>query len=180
MKTILLLVALLFIICGCREQFRASEVKVPEETTFEKHKTMSKATWTDGKAEFNLFVSGGEETKPIIARIRIKNLTHAPLSFPTPFVMPLCGDTNKNSIRVYDESGNALGMTGLHADFASRPTSKIPAMGEREWNFTLDDSFPALTQRGKYEVRLWYFSDQHDPATWKGRVEMAPVYVIRK
>ncbi len=94
--------------------------------------------------------------------------------------MPLCGETNKNNVRVFDENGRRLEMTGVHGDFASRPITQIPADARRQWTFTLDNSFPRLKEKGRYEVRLWYFSNQHDPASWKGRVEMDPVVIVRE
>ncbi len=140
----------------------------------------TESSWSDSKAKFELLLSGGKDKQPFVATIRISNLTDKPLSFPTPLVMPLCGDTNKNNIRIFDKEGNKLRMTGIHADFFERPISVIAPKTSKAWTFELDQSFPDLKNAGIYEVKLWYFSDEYDKATWKGRVEMDSVSIRRE
>ena len=140
----------------------------------------TESSWSDGKAKFELLLSGGKDNKPFMATIRISNLTDEALSFPTLFIMPLCGDTNKNNIRIFDKDGNELRMVGIHADFVERPISAIAPKTSKAWTFELDQSFPYLKNPGIYEVKLWYFSDEYDKASWKGRVEMDSISMKRE
>ncbi len=138
------------------------------------------AEWTDGQARFLLSVTEGTATLSFVAEILISNTTDKPLSFPTPYVMPLCGNTNKNNIRVLDQNGKALEMTGVHVDFFGRSATEIPAGSSKSWRFELDRSFPEMAKPGIYSVEMWYFSDKNDQATWKGRVKMKGLTVVRK
>jgi hypothetical protein len=139
----------------------------------------NQAEWSDKSAKFTLRVTEETTDAMFIAEITITNKTDQVLSFPTPMVMPSCGETNKNNIRVYDASGNRLEMTGLHADFFGRPASEIPAHSSRSWQFPLDYSFPDMSKPGTYWVELWYFADKDDETAWQGRVSMSCVRVIR-
>lgn len=140
------------------------------------------ATWEDAQARFTLIVTEGTKEFPLIAEITIVNKTDNALSFPTPFVMPLCGNTNKNNIRVFDEADKELDINSLiiHGDLAGRPKTEIPAKTSKMWKFNLDVLFPKLANPGKYSIEFWYFSDENDEATWKGRVKMDRLTVERK
>ena len=146
------------------------------------------SVWTDGKAAFRLSVEGGRDGAPFMVAISIANLTDTPLSFPTPLVMPLAGDGNTNNIRVYEASGKKLAMEGVHADYGrDRPATMIGPKSNKTWRFRLDneeggldDRFPALKKAGKYEVELWYYTDENNANSWRGRVRMGRVFIERR
>ena len=136
------------------------------------------SSWTDGKGRFTLIVDGGNFGRAFKGTILIENLTDDVLSFPTPWVMPLAGNTNKNNIRVYDASGKKIKIWGRHWDSRSRHATSIAAHESKSWQFDLERFFPALKKAGEHRVELWYFSGERDQATWKGRVKAAPIYIL--
>jgi hypothetical protein len=138
------------------------------------------AAWSDQQAEFVLKVTEGSSTASFVAEIVISNKTDSALSFPWPFVMPQCGDTNGNNIRIFDASGKELEMYGTHADFDSRPLIEIAGRSSESWRYELDSCFPSLAEPGRYAVQFWYFADESDQSTWIGRAEMERLTVVRR
>lgn len=136
------------------------------------------AVWSDQQAAFVLRVTEGTETRPFIAEIVISNKTDTPLTFPQPYVMPQCGDTNEKNIRVFDRHGKELELYGDHVDFDRRPLTRIPGDSSKSWRCELDGSFPLLAEPGTYTVELWYFADENDQSTWTGRAEMERLTVV--
>jgi hypothetical protein len=136
--------------------------------------------WTDGQARFLLSVTEGTASAPFVAELLIANESDSSISFPTPLVMPGTGDTNGSNIRVFDQRGKQLAIRGIHVDSWPRRTTEIPANSSQSWRFDLDRSFPLMALPGEYAVELWYFSDTSDLATWKGRVSMNRVEVVRQ
>ena len=148
-------------------------VRTLKELDLATQKSIDQAKWADKQAQFVVRLLQDPITLSYIAEIVISNKTDKTLSFPTPYVMPLCGDTNKNNLRVYDESGHILKIYYAHLDFSNgRPATDISAFESYSWCFDMEALFPELCNPGKYSVEFWYFSDANDKATWKGRTQM--------
>ncbi len=133
--------------------------------------------WSDKTIDFRLRIFGGTAAVPFVGEIMIKNKTDKSISVPSPMVMPLCGDTDTNNIRVADPQGQSLDMTGIHADYVSRPMTEIPAESSKVWRFQLEKWFPEIVAPGNYQIEPWYFSDDD---SWTGRVKMKALKVERK
>ena len=71
--------------------------------------------WSDATIDFTLRIIEPTAKTPFVAEIVIGNRTDEMQSVPTPSIMPLCGDTNKNNIRVFDKDNKPLKMHGIHA-----------------------------------------------------------------
>ena len=136
--------------------------------------------WSDKHASFTLRVYEGTAELPFVAKLTIGNKTERTLTFPLPMVMPLCGETNKNCIRVYDKDGKRLEMYGWHLDFVAMPLVEIPGNSNETWHFVLDKRFPRMKEPGEFSVEFWYYAVKEDKASWIGRVNMKRLTIVRR
>ncbi len=122
-------------------------------------KQANERTWSDATIDFTLRVTAGNAKTPCVAEIVITNKTDSTQSVPWPYVMPLCGEGNKNNIRVSGKDGNPLEMRGLHWDGSSRGSTELAAGASKTWRFELERNFADMADPGTYQVEPWYFSD---------------------
>lgn len=144
-------------------------VKLGESTT---------ARYADSNAVFQVQLSLGSWGwyQRLICIVTIRNKTSEPLRFLIPHIMPLCGDTNKNNLRIYNSRGRQLSIDGVHADYIDHgPLITIDAEEFQSWAFLIDSRFRDFWKPGEYEIEFWYYFNAPVQNTWQGRVNMSRI-----
>jgi hypothetical protein len=140
--------------------------------------------YCDSNAAFQIQLSLGSWGwyQRLICIVTIENRTSHPLEFLVPHIMPLCGNTNKNNIRIYNSEGAQLDIDGWHSDYIGHgPMITIDGDSFHSWAFLIDSRFRGFWQPGEYQIEFWYYFDDPIPNTWQGRVKMPRVrYLIEE